>query len=374
MPSRINLPKLSLFSSSRNSSSSFSSPPSPSSSTPAFKMPTPSTSKSNNNRSPVFPPARLHLRNILPSSPEEPPSLPPPPRSPRAWVWQCHRCMNVYRLSCTRRCLDCSHTYCVSNPKNTNPRSANPKKKNHHRRRATGLCGAEFDYVGWEQWGSWRRKVLGYEAAGRCEPKARDRAFMKKLHNCWIDCDSPSECCHRRFELTTEALRNAQMQAQEMVKTSGFVPVNRPVDPDLSEPVETHDGDETPPKSPLGQSSFLWDDDETEVEYGGENKENEEVFEVEEPEEDKWCADASGSKTYAEQSSPWKIPGLDSKYWASAFEDDAQACASKGLTVRNLTGEDSTPAGSDSESESDRSSWSTSSEESDDSLEIGAAV
>ncbi|KAK5631463.1 hypothetical protein RRF57_007177 [Xylaria bambusicola] len=342
-------------------------------------MPTSSTSKANNNRSPVSPPARLHLRNILPSSPEEPPIMPPPPRTPRAWVWQCHRCLNVYPLGCTRRCLDCSHTYCVSNPQSNNTRPSNPKKKknHHHRRRATGLCGAEFDYIGWEQWGSWRRKVLGYEAAGRCEPKARDRAFMKKRHDCWVDCDSPSECCHRRFELTAEAMWNAQLQTQEMVtKTSGFVPVNRPADPDLSEPVGTHgdDGDEASPKSPLGQSSFLWDEDETEdVEYGGGNKENEKVFEVEEPGE-KWCA--GSVQTYAERSSSssWKIPGLDSQFWASAFDDDAQARGAKGLTVRNLTGDDSTPAGSESESESDGSSWSMYSEESEDSLEIGAVV
>ncbi|KAI1424831.1 hypothetical protein F5Y12DRAFT_426686 [Xylaria sp. FL1777] len=367
MPSRINLPKLSLFSS-RNSSSS---------STPASKMLPPPASKPNSNVPPVSPPARLHLRNILPASPEEPPIMPPPPRTPRAWVWQCHRCLNVYRLGCTRRCLDCSHTYCISNPQG----SRGPKKKK--RRRETGLCGAEFDYVGWEQWGSWRRKVLGHEAAGRCETKARDRAFLKKRHDCWIDCDSPSECCHRRYELAAEALRK---QKQTPAKKSGFVPLNRPLDPDnddlpITEALGSNgEGEEPPPKSPLGQSSFLWDEDEGEDEEKGE-KTKEEM----EEEEKKWWAagrnpapDSAHNNSMSSSTARREPPGVDSHDWESAIYDersDSQERPAKGLTARNLTGDDIVQEGSDSDSESDGSGWSTNSSESDDSsVGTGAGV
>ncbi|KAI3329508.1 hypothetical protein F4824DRAFT_384805 [Ustulina deusta] len=365
MPSRINLPKLSLFSS-RNSSSPSSS------STPTPKMAPPATSKASQNPIPVSPPARLHLRNILPASPEEPPIMPPPPRTPRAWVWQCHRCLNVYRLGCTRRCLDCSHTYCITDPKGSR---GGPKRK--RRRRDTGICGAEFDYVGWEQWGSWRRKVLGHEAAGRCETQARDQAFLQKRHNCWVDCDSPSECCHRRFELAAEALQK-QMQTV-LAKTGSFVPINRPLDPDDDDvPIALDgegegEGEETPPKSPLGQSSFLWDDDEDDEGHREKAREDEE----------KWWAARSSPAPGSEHNgtSPSTAsrdpPDVDRREWADAADDedsDSHGHAAKRLTVRNLTGDDVPQECSDSDSESDGSGWSTNSSESDDSSVAGVKV
>jgi len=188
--------------------------------------------------------------------------MPPPPRTPRAWVWQCHRCLNVYRLGCTRRCLDCSHTYCVS----VNPQPEKTSRGKKRRRQTGGMCAAEFDYIGWEQWGSWRRKVLGYEAMGRCEQKARDRAYLQKRHDCYIDCDSPSECCHRRYEL----LKKDYLQDLMNEPKSPSIVVNAPRSPDdelpLNEAIElAAEGDkdveeETSPKSPLCQSSFSWDD------------------------------------------------------------------------------------------------------------------
>ncbi|KAI1173003.1 hypothetical protein F4777DRAFT_601125 [Nemania sp. FL0916] len=299
MPSRISLPKLSLFSS-RNSSPSPDSKPQPPPPPPPTPTPTQTTSPKTSPRTsasasstPTSPPARLHLRSILPVSPEAAPIMPPPPRTPRAWVWQCHRCLNVYRLGCTRRCLDCSHTYCVGNA--TSSKQTTRGKK---RRRTQGaICGAEFDYIGWEQWGSWRRKVLGHEAAGRCDPAARDRAFLRRRHDCWIDCDSPSECCHRRFELAAELLRDLRDGAL----VAPAAPVDSEPEPEPAQPpvivgsppaspdedisfeevlaVETAGegkGEEEPvPKSPLGQSSFLWIDDENETDTSSEEEEEE---------------------------------------------------------------------------------------------------
>ncbi|TGJ88450.1 hypothetical protein E0Z10_g266 [Xylaria hypoxylon] len=362
MPSRINLPKLSLFSSRDNSSSSLSLSSSSSSLPPSSKMAPPAPA-SKASLTPVSPPARLHLRNILPSSPEEPPMMPLPPRTPRAWVWQCHKCLNVYRLGCTRRCLDCSHTYCVSNTSGSN---SSPRGKK--RRRNTGLCGAEFDYVGWEQWGSWRRNVLGHEAVGRCETKARDRAFLKKSHDCWIDCDSPSECCHRRYELAAEVLRK-----QTLVKSTNRQPNpddDIPITEVLHESAGKDEAEETPPKSPLGQSSFLWDEDE-------EEKKTREEDEAEKKERAAQSSltpdskhDSSGSGTGS--GTDRYPPGVDDHDWANVVDNydyygDLQDRPVKRLTVRNLAKNDVDQENSDSDSESDGSGWSTNSSESDDS-------
>ncbi|KAI0441071.1 hypothetical protein F4803DRAFT_439091 [Xylaria telfairii] len=344
MPSRISLPKLSLFPSRHSSTPS----------TAESKMrppPPPPTSipRRASTLSPASPPARLHLRNILPASPEEPPIMPPPPRTPRAWVWQCHQCHSVYRLGCTRRCLDCSHTYCVVSSKQS---SSNRGKK--RRRQQGALCGAEFDYIGWEQWGSWKRKVQGYESTGRCDTAARDSAFMARKHNCWIDCDSPSECGHRRYELAAEMLRNRMFVPDEADSEAGekqspvIVADASPKSPDddisLTEALvlsEVADGeDEAPPKSPL-QSSFLLDDDdddeeEEEEEEDGEMKKTRKQEDDEE--EERWWAARTGDEV----------------------DDDDDSGGAKILTVRNFTESDMMDD-SDSSSESGESRWSSSS-------------
>ncbi|RYC62445.1 hypothetical protein CHU98_g3764 [Xylaria longipes] len=347
MPSRISLPKLSLFSSRHSSTpsnvgSKMPPPPTPPTSTPRRASTAP----------PVPPPARLHLRNILPASPEEPPIMPPPPRTPRAWVWQCHQCHSVYRLGCTRRCLDCSHTYCVVNSKQQS--SSNRGKK--RRRQQSALCGAEFDYIGWEQWGSWKRKVLGYESTGRCDTPARDRAFLAKRHNCWIDCDSPSECGHRRYELAAEMLRNRMFVPDEPeVETqpaTAIVADTTPKSPDdyipLNEALamsETADGEEeSPQKSPL-QSSFLIDDEEEE----DEKDETEKTREEERQEEEVWWAARSNTE----------------QDWATSADEadddgDNEDGGTKILTVRNFTANDvAEDSDSDSGSESGESGWSS---------------
>ncbi|KAI1187781.1 hypothetical protein F5B17DRAFT_398322 [Nemania serpens] len=299
---------------------------------------------------------------MLPASPEEPPMMPLPPRTPRAWVWQCHRCLTVYRLGCTRRCLDCSHTY----------------------------------YIGWEQWGSWRRKVLGFEAAGRCDAKARDRAFLAKKHDCWIDCDSPSECCHRRFELAAELHRTEKATAAEQ-HSPPVVVGSPPPSPDddipLSEALAPDERDKDgngngngeeekalkSPKSPLGQSSFFWDDDDEDGDDGGsgggndandtktERKRDEE--EEEEEEEKKWWAARSKHESTC-------ASATDSHDCASAVDDDDDediGRAAKRLTVRKSDENTLATEDSDSDSESAGSGWSLTSSESND-TSVGACA
>ncbi|KAI0185300.1 hypothetical protein EV127DRAFT_207554 [Xylaria flabelliformis] len=354
MPSRISLPKLSLFSS-RDSSSPLQT---------GSRMPAPTVPPTNitQRASTASPPARLHLRNILPASPEEPLIMPPPPRTPKAWVWQCHQCHSVYRLGCTRRCLDCSHTYCVvSSKQQQQQQSSSNKSRKRRRQQQTALCGAEFDYVGWEQWGSWKRKVLGYESTGRCDATARDRAFLAKSHNCWIDCDSPSECGHRRYELAAEMLRHRMF-----VPPPPVVADASPKSPDddipltealvMSEATTSAGDEEGPLKSPL-KSSFLLDDDD-----GGEM---EKTREQEEEEEERWWAARSSSEQVDDEDDD---------------EDDGGGGGVKTLTVRNLTASDiaeDSDSDPDSGSESGESGWSTASSVTDDTCcleEAGTAI
>ncbi|KAI0401515.1 hypothetical protein F4802DRAFT_424957 [Xylaria palmicola] len=398
MPSRISLPKLSLLNSCHSPSSS-SSAPSSSSSSSKSKMPPPpsSTPASSTSRrasaismtTPTSPPARLHLRNILPASPEEPPIMPLPPRTPRAWVWQCHRCHSVYRLGCTRRCLDCSHTYCIvsttsttsssTSSSSTTSTSKQQQRGKKRRRQQAGLCGAEFDYVGWEQWGSWKRKVLGHEAAGRSDPGARDRAFLARRHDCWVDCDSPSECCYRRHELAAEALRNGHVLPRPPVVVAAE-PTSPDDDISLTEVMarserardaaEEEGEGEGGAKSPLGQKSFLLDDDEDKDE-GDENGRTKE----EEEEERKWWASICGRDE-------GRKPTMDELDWENAVVDEEEEeekdkgaeGGSGNLTARNLAeDEDDGEDDSGSGSEYDGSGWSSGSDESDDSsVEVGA--
>ncbi|KAI1456512.1 hypothetical protein F4805DRAFT_226179 [Annulohypoxylon moriforme] len=254
MPSRRGLPTLSIF-------SRHSAPPSTSSSEPSPRR---------SSLPPLTPPARLHLRNLLPTSPEGMPTPPLPPRQPYAWLWQCHSCSTVYRIGCTRRCLVCSHEYCVS--------AGPPKvKRGKKRRRNSGMCASEFDYSGWAEWGAWRRKVLGLEVAGRMGERLREQAFGNRTHNCVTDCDYPSECHHERYRLHTEALerRMLEEESEEFEEPhSPSIDTRRTFSTDdklpLNEAVTLKEGQEeveelkspTSPKSPLSQTSFFWDEPE----------------------------------------------------------------------------------------------------------------
>ncbi|KAI0007514.1 hypothetical protein F4779DRAFT_500247 [Xylariaceae sp. FL0662B] len=281
MPSKSRrvLPKLSIFSrhsaSPTTTSAVFS--PSSASSSNTTQHPPPSTPV----LAPLTPPARLHLRNILPTSPDALPTPPPPPRQPYPWLWQCHACQTVYRLACTRRCLLCSHEYCVS----ARPPPSTSKRGRKRRRAAPrGMCASEFDYAGWAEWGAWRRKVLGLQGE---DQGRRDQAFVDRVHSCAQDCDYPSECHHERYRLASEARQRDRMLETLVEEESEpepepvsptFVPSgaaqrrrSRSPDDDelpLNEALELREvaddgGDgERSPTSPLRQSSFFWDEPE----------------------------------------------------------------------------------------------------------------
>lgn len=165
-----------------------------------------------------------------------------PPRTPSAWTWRCHECHSEYPLACTRRCFECGHTYCTALP--VTKAGPEPKRRRSKKKKRRS-CTAEFDYEGWATWGAYRRTVVSQEGAMvtassesprkwtriggdeskeigssnydhngelsessmwfpvpdvECEDAARrkERMYVLKRHNCWLHCDSPSECLHAR--------------------------------------------------------------------------------------------------------------------------------------------------------------------------------
>ncbi|KAI0133374.1 hypothetical protein F4776DRAFT_132683 [Hypoxylon sp. NC0597] len=240
---------------------------------------------------PITPPARLHLRNILPTSPGGMPTPPPPPPLPCSLIWECHSCETVYRLGCTRRCLVCDHEFCVT--------AALPKSGRGKKRRRSEMCKSEFDYKGWAEWGAWRRKVLGLEVVGPAGDKIRERAFVTKTHNCETDCDFPSECRYVRHTVHNEMFQTRYMETlveepvyppvvgDELLRHDDGLPLVETMDMEEEEEEEKEEekeeegeeeGEEkeedeeeinlpdspTLPKSPLSQTSFLWNDSDEE--------------------------------------------------------------------------------------------------------------
>ncbi|KAI5928205.1 hypothetical protein F4810DRAFT_183597 [Camillea tinctor] len=328
MPSRRGLPKLNIFSSK------------PASSSPVLSPPSPKHSAKPSISTPMSPPARLHLRNVLPSSPNALPTPPPPPRPPYSWLWQCHSCSTVYRLGCTRRCLVCSHIYCVS----ANPPSTTSRGKK--RRRHTGMCASEFDYQGWTEWGAWRRKVLGMEAIGPAGAKQRERAFVKNTQNCWNDCDYPSECHHTRYRVARDGLQNGyetESPVEEPQSPSRIETCPRSPDDELplNEALElTEDDDDTKsptsPKSPLSQTSFFGDEaDDEDKENTEQKKDGEKV----------WWVDTAGQENRRKMQSQRKVEqltGVDSNDLNLILPTapDSESRNIGKLTVRNLTDHD----------------------------------
>lgn len=102
-------------------------------------------------------------------------NLPPEPAKPLAWIWQCHLCKTRYPLGVTRRCLHDGHFYC----------SGETDRPNLKKRKKGQSCSSEFDYIGWREWGEWKRKVLGSLENG-VEIKSRARGCQK--------CEFPSQC------------------------------------------------------------------------------------------------------------------------------------------------------------------------------------
>ncbi|KAK1761551.1 hypothetical protein QBC47DRAFT_336060 [Echria macrotheca] len=168
--------------------------------------------------------------------PASPPSTPPPgtlklpaPPAPYPWIWRCHACRNIYRLSCTRRCLECNHTFCVISSSSSTSippeeESSSTSSSRRKRKERGGPCEAEFDYAGWAAWGSYRRRThepAGEDAFAMWAPRTegegeggwmkvdaqegemvrrrKERLFVSRGHDCWVHCDYPSECRHSMY-------------------------------------------------------------------------------------------------------------------------------------------------------------------------------
>ncbi|KAI1374804.1 hypothetical protein F4677DRAFT_424898 [Hypoxylon crocopeplum] len=356
MPSRRSFPTLSIFSRQSTSTASTSLAP-------------PSTRTTS---VPITPPARLYLRNLLASTPDGMPTPPPPPRQPYPWLWQCHSCNTVYRMGCTRRCLICSHEFCVSvdpSPKN---------RRGKRRRRASGVCASEFDYNGWEEWGAWRRKVLGLGVVGQTEKRQRERAFAERTHNCITDCDYPSECHHERYRIHIEALQRNLLELIPEEPQSPSIVANASLSPDddlvLNEALrvredEEHDGQSpTSPRSPLSQTSFFWEESDQEEETS--------VWWIDNKEQEKKSKNKSRRKgRQLTGTGPSAVnPGdMDSEeQYSSSEEDERPRCQSRlsnrehpkhsgKLTVRNFTDADKWDDYDESDSDCDSNSSASSS-------------
>jgi hypothetical protein len=134
----------------------------------------PTSPKSSNL--PAFDPSRIVLppkttvRGIEPSDP-----CPPEPAKPLAWVWQCHLCQSRYPLGVTRRCLQDGHFYC----------SGETDRPNLKKKKIGQSCSSEFDYIGWREWGEWKRKILGI-----LENSANAQLCVEGCERC----EFPSQC------------------------------------------------------------------------------------------------------------------------------------------------------------------------------------
>lgn len=101
--------------------------------------------------------------------------LPLAPVKPLAWIWQCHLCKSQYPLGVTRRCLQDGHFYC----------SGETDRLNLKKKKRGQSCSSEFDYIGWKEWGEWKRNPLrNLENGVEGEPCAKG---CQK-------CEFPSQC------------------------------------------------------------------------------------------------------------------------------------------------------------------------------------
>lgn len=101
------------------------------------------------------------------------------------WIWSCHKCHARYPLGATRRCLHDGHFFCGG----TTVDKVTRKVKRHR------ACASEFDYLGWEDFGNWKRH------------QAEHRPMDKSHKNCEHQCDFPSACRKCLFHLILSLFR-----------------------------------------------------------------------------------------------------------------------------------------------------------------------
>ncbi|KAK2606352.1 hypothetical protein QQS21_003283 [Conoideocrella luteorostrata] len=160
--------------------------------------------------------------SVIWPSPSLSPSRPPPPLP---WTWTCHRCSRRYNIAITRRCLSCSHHFCLWRLRHGTQAQVHDMN----------VCAIEFDYVGWKAWMEWRRESehvakhdrrpdisehehtklgLGTDATSLDREK-RKRCDGQRKHDCSIDCDYPSQCLHQRYAALKECVIAEDKQSDE---------------------------------------------------------------------------------------------------------------------------------------------------------------
>ncbi|KAJ4320316.1 hypothetical protein N0V84_005917 [Fusarium piperis] len=148
----------------------------------------------------------------------------PPFNSPALWHWRCQGCNTVYKLSVTRRCLECTETTYVG--KSRSPPNARRRRIRRYNRIPLGA----FDYEYWTTYNDWRRfrsaydkdpsgwkhrtgkelnGSVGRERRGLMQQLERKRRieitkerrsrFIKATYSCDKDCDYPSQCHQERW-------------------------------------------------------------------------------------------------------------------------------------------------------------------------------
>lgn len=172
-------------------SSNLSIPPSPHSPLSpletTFSRPTPQPYK-------PYPAASNPIANVEPILSED-----APPAKPLQWLWQCHVCSRNYPLAATRRCLDDGHYFCSGESQGSAvTRRGHVTSKKSRKGRHGKACASEFDYVGWQAYGDWRRHELGLRelVLGTTLDgiKSTGRFEVKQKKNCSVECNYPSEC------------------------------------------------------------------------------------------------------------------------------------------------------------------------------------
>ncbi|KAK3684100.1 hypothetical protein B0T22DRAFT_539044 [Podospora appendiculata] len=157
-PSTKNLSSLVILDRPLTSESSAPTPPN-SALTPAA----PAESLNSNLHSPPTPRRASLPEHLSPTVKLLPPPLTrvPPPLTPYPWVWRCHACRSVFRLGCTRRCLECGHQFCqFPEPPAADDAEKETSSKRRKTKRGKVTCYSEFDYPGWAAWGAFRRTVV----------------------------------------------------------------------------------------------------------------------------------------------------------------------------------------------------------------------
>lgn len=159
------------------------------------------------------------------------PSPTPPSKPPALWYWRCKRCNTEYKISITRRCLDCTATGYLGKS------LSSPEARRRRIRRMNIVPLGNFHYEHWATYNDWRRFRNAYEkdpsgwkrrtgrelkgSVGK-ERRAlehrlkrkrrieiteeRRTKFIKATYSCEKDCDYPSQCHQERWAAYTRMI------------------------------------------------------------------------------------------------------------------------------------------------------------------------